>query len=76
MRPGIHRKDLIPEFKRCISEAQPDWYLMENVRQAPIPEIDGYEVHAILVNNRCFGEKQNRVRRFSFGTRDGKKTSC
>src|ERR1035441_6158021 len=30
--------DLIPEFERCIRETTPDWFLMENVRQAPIPD--------------------------------------
>lgn len=65
-------ENLIPEFERCIVEAQPPWFLMENVRQAPRPFIDGYITRSYLVNNRAFGEKQNRVRRFSFGTHDGR----
>lgn len=73
LRPGIQREDLIPEFERCVAEAQPTWFLMENVRQAPIPSIAGYIVCPILLNNRAFGEEQNRVRRFSFGTRDGRR---
>ena len=59
--------NLIPEFERCVCEAQPDWFLMENVRRAPIPEVNGYAVKPVLLNNRSFGAEQNRVRRFSFG---------
>lgn len=66
-RPGIKRLNLIPEFERCVFEARPDWFVMENVRGAPIPKVEGCQVNAVLVNNRLFGEEQNRVRRFSFG---------
>jgi DNA (cytosine-5)-methyltransferase 1 len=73
---GGHREpaeDLIPEFERVVAEAHPDWFLMENVRQAPLPEVRGYRVHAQLLNNRWCGGVQNRVRRFSFGTRNGRR---
>jgi len=70
--PTTTKENLIPEFERCVMEAQPIWFLMENVRRAPIPEVDGYIVNSVLFNNRCLGEKQSRTRRFSFGTRDGR----
>lgn len=59
--------NLIPEFERCVDEARPDWFLMENTRRAPLPCVAGYEVAAYLVQNRWFGASQSRVRRFSFG---------
>jgi DNA (cytosine-5)-methyltransferase 1 len=62
--------DLIPEFKRCVVEAQPAWFLMENVPQSPEIAVDGYAVRSVVLNNRWLGEKQNRVRRFSFGLLD------
>src|SRR5215831_14578628 len=70
--------NLIPEFERCVAEAWPRWFLMENVQDAPLPEVDGYIVQAQLVNNRWFedgltGAEQNRKRRVSFGTNDGRK---
>ena len=34
--------NLIPEFERCVQEAQPRWFLMENVRDAPLPLVSGY----------------------------------
>lgn len=70
--------NLIPEFERCIVEAQPEWFVMENVPGAPEPVIDGYAVHAQLLNNRWLpdqggvGAEQNRVRRICFGTHDGR----
>ncbi|RYG87629.1 MAG: hypothetical protein EON59_06875 [Alphaproteobacteria bacterium] len=61
--------DRIPEFARCVNEAQPAWYLMENVPAAPAPETPGYEVVQRLCNNRWCGGEQNRERRFTFGCR-------
>ena len=73
LRQAAKRENLIPEFERCVAEAAPRWFLMENVRGAPIPKIMGYCVNSFLFNNRWVGEKQNRLRRFSFGTTEGKK---
>lgn len=59
--------DRIPEFARCINEAQPTWFLMENVTQAPAPECPGYWMVQRTVNNRWCGGEQNRERKFTFG---------
>lgn len=64
--------DLIPEFARVCLEAQPEWWLMENVERAPLPEVAGYQVAPIVLDNRWLGEEQARRRRFCFGTRDGR----
>lgn len=69
----VSAPNLIPEFERCVAEAQPVWFLMENVPDAPIPHVEGYQVHAQLLNNRWCGGVQNRVRRISFGTRTGQR---
>ncbi len=67
--------NLIPEFERCVLEAEPDWFLMEEVPQAPEPVVAGYGVKSFLLDNSAlagqngFGLEQRRVRRFSFGTR-------
>lgn len=71
--------NLIPEFERCVLEAQPQWFLMEEVPAAPRPRVEGYGVWDGVVNNRqCFADdgqpaKQNRVRAISFGWRGGRK---
>lgn len=65
--------NLIPEFERCIQEAQPAWFIMENVPEAPLPVVREYHVHSQLLNNRKHGGGiQSRTRRISFGTRDGR----
>ena len=67
--------NLIPEYERCVSEAQPAWFVMENVPQAPEPCIAGYGVTPFLLDNSHllgeggFGQEQKRVRRFCFGMR-------
>lgn len=61
--------NLIPEFERVVREGAPRWFLMENVRQAPVPTIDEYVVHSFTFDNAALGEEQERVRRFSFGVR-------
>jgi len=63
--------NLIPEFERVVAEAKPSWFLMENVPQAPEPNIDGYKLHTIMLNNRWLGEVQDRKRKFCFGKPDG-----
>ena len=64
--------NLIPQYERLVGEGQPRWFVMEESRFAPLPVVPGYQVHAQILNNRWLGEAQNRVRRISFGTRDGR----
>lgn len=66
-------EDLIPEFLRCVGEAKPPWWVMENAKTSPPPELPGYQVHSLILNNRWLGAVQNRERRISFGTRDGRR---
>lgn len=65
--------NLIPEYERCVAEAKPLWFVMENVAQAPVPSVEGYGVHAFMLDNRQLGEKQARKRRWSFGWRGGRR---
>jgi DNA (cytosine-5)-methyltransferase 1 len=72
--------NLIPEFERVVAEAQPTWFIMENVPDAPLPSVPGYATWSTLLNNRqCFDEDgrpavQNRERRWTFGNR-GRQTA-
>jgi len=59
--------NLIPEFERVVSEARPKVFVMENVREAPVPHMGGYAIHNYLLNAHHYGANQNRVRRFTFG---------
>lgn len=74
--------NLIPEFERCVLEAQPAWFLMENVPAAPEPKVDGYGMKAFMLDNSAiagadgWGQEQRRVRKFCFGMRGGPECSC
>jgi DNA (cytosine-5)-methyltransferase 1 len=59
--------DLIPEFCRVVSEAQPRWWLMENITEAPIPLVTGYETESFILSPRDLGDQQSRRRRFTLG---------
>jgi len=63
--------NLIPEYERCVGEAQPQWFLMENVPDAPVPSVGGYQVLSELCCDTWVGGETSRKRRFSFGTRSG-----
>lgn len=69
------KPNLIPQYERIVAEAQPTWFVMENVPAAPEPVVSGYAVHSQILNNRWMLEapEQNRERRISFGTADGAK---
>jgi DNA (cytosine-5)-methyltransferase 1 len=62
---------MIPEFTRCVREARPTWFLMENVKRAPVPFVAGYAVQPQIVDANWFGADQQRIRRFTYGSNDG-----
>jgi DNA (cytosine-5)-methyltransferase 1 len=63
--------NLIPEYERVVGEAQPEWFLMENVPDAPTPRVDTYVTRSEIVRDTWVGGLTERLRRFSFGTRSG-----
>lgn len=60
----------IPEFERCVREARPAWFLMENVPEAPAPDLPDYFHDSALIQDTWCGGETSRMRRFSFGRRD------
>lgn len=62
--------DLIPEFERCVSEARPAWFVMENVPRAPTAKVDGYDVQRFTFDNAWTGAEQGRRRVFCWGVRE------
>jgi DNA (cytosine-5)-methyltransferase 1 len=72
-RAGEKHGNQIPEFERVVAEAGPGWFVMENVAGAPVPCVAGYHVNAQLVRDVWVGGETSRLRRFSFGTHDGRR---
>lgn len=65
---GKKHGNLIPEFQRIVCEAAPDWFIMENVEDAPLPAVLNYTVHAQLLRDVWVGGASSRIRRISFGS--------
>ena len=47
--------DMIPEYVRCIVEAKPFWFIMENVPEAPLPGVPYYTEHDEVICDDWFG---------------------
>ena len=69
--PTGHGKRMLVEFGRVVTEAAPDWWLMENVPGVPDVRIAGYEVQRFNCFAWEFGCRQSRNRSFQFGSVDG-----
>lgn len=59
------------EFVRVVEEAEPDWFLLENVPEVQTVSARGYTVQRFALNSREVGSVQNRNRHFQFGSRIG-----
>lgn len=64
--------ELVNHFARCVTLAQPDWFLLENVPGVPDVTVPGFKVQRFNLNAREVGVPQNRLRCFQFGNRTGK----
>ncbi len=62
---------LVREFIRCVSEAAPDWYLMENVPGSPIVTVPGFAVQLFTLDASQVGSEQHRLRKFNYGHKPG-----
>ena len=64
-------ENLIPEFERVVAAVRPAWFLMENVEDAPHPEVPGYQTWRELVRDVWVGGQTNRLRAFFLGQPKG-----
>ena len=65
-------EDLTPEFERCLDEAQPAWFLRENVEDAPrLRPRASYAMTEVMLRDVWCGGATMRLRRFQFGARNG-----
>ena len=68
--PGTYSDEMLVEYQRVIAEAQPDWFLYENVVQAPDFDVPGYEQQRFLLDLAWFSDHSRR-RDFVFGSKTG-----
>lgn len=67
---GLKHGNLIPEFERCVRLANPLWFLMENVPDAPKPKPNSsYLTKSVMIRDVWVGGETSRMRRLTFGSR-------
>lgn len=69
--PTGHGVRMLAQFARVVTEAQPQWFLLENVPGVPDVHISGYRLQRFNLFAWEFGCRQSRNRSFQFGSRDG-----
>jgi len=69
--PSGNGDKMLEEFRRVVTEAASEWFLLENVPGVPDVEISGYKIQRLNLNAAECGGRQNRPRCFQFGSRDG-----
>jgi DNA (cytosine-5)-methyltransferase 1 len=63
--------ELVNEFLRIVTEADPDWWLMENVSGSPTVTVPGFVTQIFHIEASHVGSDQHRLRKFHFGHRPG-----
>lgn len=66
--PSDYSYKMLDEFKRVVAEADPDWFLHENVIGAPDFEIEGYFQQRFILDLAWFSDFSRR-RVFVFGSK-------
>jgi DNA (cytosine-5)-methyltransferase 1 len=66
--PTGYGKEMLKEFGRCVTEAQPEWWLMENVATVPDVKVPGWTHQRLDINNAWFSDS-SRLRHIQFGSK-------
>jgi len=67
--PTNYSYEMLDEYKRVVSESQPEWFLHENVVGVPEFEIEGYHQQRFNLDLAWFSE-HSRLRVFTFGAKE------
>src|SRR3989304_1954434 len=65
--PSGYGNEMLAEFARVVTEAFPDWWLLENVPTVPRIQVAGYSVQRLDLNAREGGMRQRRRSRLLLG---------
>lgn len=71
--PTGHGLRMLTEFVRVIEEAQPEWFVCENVPGVPSLVVHGFAIQRFNLFAAECASAQSRNRAFQFGSRDGQK---
>jgi len=69
--PTGYGEEMLNEFTRCVTEASPEWWLMENVARVPNVTIPGYVTQRLDINAGWYSD-QTRLRHIQFGSKSGR----
>ena len=70
--PSGHGIEMLHQVIRLITEAQPEWWLVENVPGVPTIRIEGYTTQRFNMFASDFGMDHRRNRSFQFGSKGEK----
>jgi DNA (cytosine-5)-methyltransferase 1 len=62
---------MLGEYRRVVTEARPEWWLLENVARVPDVTIPGYITQRIDINEGWYG-LSTRLRHIQFGSLSGR----
>ncbi|CAI3799112.1 DNA cytosine methyltransferase [Rheinheimera sp. MM224] len=68
--PTGYGREMLYHYTRIVQEAQPQWFLLENVARVPNLLIDRYSWQRFELNQAWFSDV-SRLRHFQFGHADG-----
>lgn len=69
--PTGYGLQMLKQFERIVIEANPQWFLLENVPSVPDLKIEGFQVQRFRLSPTDLGFEQNRPRHFQFGSKKG-----
>ena len=70
--PTGYGEEMLEEFQRVVLEADPDWWLLENVPRVPDLKISGFSWQRFSLDLGWFSDC-SRLRHFQFGSKKGVK---
>ncbi len=73
--PTGYGLEMLEQYERIVKEAEPDWWLMENVARVPDLKIAGWSWQRFDLN-QCWFTDVSRLRHFQFGSKAGIKLNA
>lgn len=69
--PTGYGEEMLKEFIRTVTAADPEWWLMENVARVPDCDIPGWSQQRFDINQGWYSD-QTRLRHIQFGSKSGR----